>query len=292
MAYAVRRRDHLAQRVTGQRVLSILVRIVVLLKYVPDITSDRRFEDGRVVRDPAVGSLNELDENAVEAALRLIEAQPAGEDEPGHEVIAVTVAPAAADIALRKAYQMGVHRGVRVSDDALAGSDYFGTTAALAAAVRRLGEERPVDLVITGMAALDGLGSVVPALLADELGWPQLTLAKTVDLGDRTLTITREVDDAYETLAAPLPAVLSVTDTANSPRYPNFKLIMAARTKQIEEWSAADLGLDPADVGLAAARTVTVEAAPHPPRPDVELVVDKGEGGKALAEFLIRNDLV
>ncbi|WP_425956445.1 electron transfer flavoprotein subunit beta/FixA family protein [Xylanimonas sp. McL0601] len=264
------------------------MRIVVLLKYVPDITSDRRFADGRVVRDPADGSLNELDENAVEAALRLVESSPDG----AGEVVAVTVAPETADIALRKAFQMGVHRGVRVSDDAIAGSDYFGTTAALAAAVRRLGEEEPVDLVVTGMAALDGLGSVVPALLADELGWPQLTLAKSVAFEDGTLTITRETDDAVETLAAPLPAVLSVTDTANSPRYPNFKLIMAARTKAIETWSAADLELDPAEVGAAGARTSTVEAAPRPPRADVELVVDKGEGGKALAEFLIRNDLV
>ncbi len=264
------------------------MRIVVLLKYVPDITSDRGFENGRVVRDPAVGSLNELDENAVEAALQLVEAQGEGD----HEIVAVTLAPATADIAIRKAYQMGVHRGIRITDDALAGSDYFGTTAALAAAVRRLGEEKPVDLVVTGMAALDGLGSVVPALVAEELGWPQLTLAKSVELVDGTLTITREVDDAYETLAGPLPAVLSVTDTANSPRYPNFKLIMAARTKQVEEWSAADLGLDAGDVGLAGARTVTVEASPRPPRPEVELVVDKGEGGKALAEFLIRNDLV
>ncbi len=296
VAYVVRQRDHLAQRAAHQRVVSVLVRIVVLLKYVPDISSDRRFEEGRVVRDPAAGSLNELDEHAVEAALRIVESQPGGD----HEVVAVTLAPATADIALRKAYQMGVHRGVRVTDDALAGSDYFGTAAALAAAVRRLDAEngavRPVDLVITGMAALDGLGSVVPALVAEELGWAQLTLAKSVALdGDArgaTLTITREVDDAHETLAAPLPAVLSVTDTANSPRYPNFKLIMAARSKAIEEWSAADLGLDPATVGLAGARTVTVEAAPSPARPEVQVVVDKGEGGKALAEFLIRNDLV
>ncbi|WP_130411819.1 electron transfer flavoprotein subunit beta/FixA family protein [Xylanimonas ulmi] len=263
------------------------MRIVVLLKYVPDITSDRRFADGRVVRDPGEGSLNELDENAVEAALRLVEAQP-----DGGEVVAVTLAPPTADIALRKAFQLGVHRGVRVSDDALAGSDYFGTTAALAAAVRRLGDQAPVDLVITGMAALDGLGSVVPALLAEELGWPQLTLATSVSLDGSTLTITRESDDVAQTLAAPLPVVLSVTDSANSPRYPNFKLIMAARTKPIEEWTAADLELDPAEVGAAGARTTTVEATARPPRPEVELVVDKGEGGKALAEFLIRNDLV
>ena len=269
------------------------VRIVVLTKYVPDITSDRRFADGRVVRDPAEGSLNELDENALEAALALVEGLPEpAEGEAPHEVIAVTIAPETADIALRKAYQMGVGRGIRVTDDALVGSDYFGTTAALAAAVRRLGEPTPVDLVITGMAALDGLGSVVPALLAEELGWPQLTLAKSVALEDGTLTITREADDAVETLAAPLPAVLSVTDSANRPRYPNFKLIMAARTKPIEVWTAADLELDPAEVGLAGARTTTIEAAPRPPRGELQLVVDKGEGGNALAQFLISNDLV
>jgi electron transfer flavoprotein beta subunit len=269
------------------------VRIVVPVKYVPDINADRRFEDCRVVRDPAEGSLNELDENAIEAALRIVEALPDDEREAS-EVVALTVAPADGDLALRKAFQMGVDRGVRVTDEALAGSDYFGTAAALAAAVRRLEGEAPVDLVITGMAALDGLGSVVPALLADELGVPALTLAKkvAVEAGTRTLTVTRETDDATEELSAPLPAVLSVADTANTPRFPNFKLIMAARTKQIEAWSLADLGIEPASVGAAGARTVTTSAAPRPPRPEVELVQDKGEGGTALAEFLIRNELV
>jgi electron transfer flavoprotein beta subunit len=269
------------------------VRIVVAVKYVPDINGPRGFEDCRVVRDPETGTLNELDENAVEAALRLVESLPDDEREAS-EIVALTIAPADADIALRKAYQMGVDRGVRVTDDALAGSDYFGTTAALAAAVRRLESEAPVDLIVTGMAALDGLGSVVPALLAAELGRPQLTLAKKVELDaeSRVLRVTRETDDATEVLEAPLPAVLSVTDTANRPRFPNFKLIMAARTKPVESWSTADVGLDPGVVGTAGARTVTTSAAPRPPRPDVELVVDKGEGGTALAEYLIRNELV
>jgi electron transfer flavoprotein beta subunit len=267
------------------------VRIVVAVKYVPDINGPRGFEDCRVVRDPEHGTLNELDENAIEAALRLVESLPDAEREAS-EVVAVTIAPADADVALRKAYQMGVDRGVRVTDDAFAGSDYFGTTAALAAAVRRLEAEAPVDLVVTGMAALDGLGSVVPALLAEVLGRPQLTLAKEIELDTGTLRVRRETDDATEVLEAPLPAVLAVTDTANRPRFPNFKLIMAARTKPVEAWSAADLGLDPEVVGTAGARTTTTSAVPRPPRPDVELVVDKGEGGTALAEFLIRNELV
>jgi len=267
------------------------VRIVVAVKYVPDINAERKFADCRVVRDPAEGTLNELDENALEAALQIVEALPEGEQESA-EVVAVTVAPPEGDVALRKAFQMGVHRGVRVSDDALAGSDYFGTTAALAAAVRHLEAEGPVDLVVTGMAALDGLGSVVPALLAAELGRPSLTFAKTVAVAGGALEITRETDEATETLTAPLPAVLSVADTANRPRFPNFKLIMAARSKAIEELSPADLGLDPAVVGAAGARTETTAAAPRPEKPEVELVQDKGEGGKALAEYLIRNELV
>ncbi|MCA5895178.1 electron transfer flavoprotein subunit beta/FixA family protein [Isoptericola sp. NEAU-Y5] len=271
------------------------MRIVVAVKYVPDINAERRFVDARVDRSPDVGTLNELDENAIEAALRLVEALPDDERE-GSEVVAVTVAPAEGDVALRKSFQMGVHRAVRVSDVALAGSDYFGTAAALAAAVRRLGAEAPVDLVVTGMAALDGLGSVVPALLGAELDLPVLTLAKKIALdhaGDAaTLRITRETDEATETLSAPLPAVLSVADTANRPRFPDFKLIMAARTKQIEQWTAADLGLDAAAVGTAGARTEALSAEPRPARAEVELVVDKGEGGNALADFLIRNELV
>ncbi|NNU26009.1 electron transfer flavoprotein subunit beta/FixA family protein [Isoptericola sediminis] len=267
------------------------MRIAVPVKYVPDINAERKFVDCRVDRDPGVGTLNELDENALEAALRLVESLDEAE-QASSEIVAVTVAPPEGDMALRKAFQMGVDRGVRVSDDALAGSDYFGTATALAAAVRRLETEAPVDLVITGMAALDGLGSVVPALLAAELDRPAVTFAKKIALLDGSVEVTRETDEAAESLLAPLPAVLSVADTANRPRFPNFKLIMAARSKEIEAWSAADLGLDPGQVGTAGARTETTHAAPRPEKPAVELVQDKGEGGKALAEYLIRHELV
>ena len=274
------------------------MRIVVTAKYVPDITTERGFADGRVVRNAGEGTLNELDENAIEAALRLVEAERAAEriGPDDGEVVVVTMAGPDGDVALRKAFQLGVDRGIRVSDDALAGSDYFGTAAVLAAAVRRLGDESPVDLVVTGMAALDGLGSVVPTLLGAELGLPVLNLAKKVELTSddtgRALTITREVDDTAEQLSGPLPAVLSVTDAANQPRFPGFKLIMAARTKAIEVWTAADLGLDPGAAGSAGARTETLTAAPRPERAEPEIITDKGEGGVALADYLIRHDLV
>jgi electron transfer flavoprotein beta subunit len=265
------------------------MRIVVPVKFVPDIQSDRRFgADGRVARTAADGTLNELDENAIEAALRLVEAlDPAAQE--ASEVVVVTVGPAEADLALRKAYQLGAHRGVRVSDEALAGSDYFATAAVLAAAVRSLGD---VDLVVTGMAALDGLGSVVPTLLAADLGWPQLLLARRLDVADGVASVTRELDGVTEELTASLPAVVSVTDHVNTPRYPNFALIMAARTKEIEERTLADLGVDPATVGEAGARSRVLSAAPRPPRDPAVVHVDKGEGGLALAAYLIDNRLV
>lgn len=285
--------------------MAAALRVVVAVKYVPDIQSARAFEDRRLVRTSDDGTLNELDENAVEAALRLVEALPEDARE-GSEVVVVTVGPADAEAALRKAYQLGADRAVHVVDDALAGSDYHGTAVTLAAAVQRLHDERPVDLVLTGMAALDGLGSVVPTLAASWLGWPAVGLVTAFSLdegGETTLTATRELDGVTETVTVPRPAVVSVTDHANDPRFPNFKLIMAARSKPVEAWSLADLeevlerfsedsGLPLPGVGGEGARARTTSAEPRPPRPETEVVTDKGDGGIALAEFLIRNELV
>ncbi|ROS78435.1 electron transfer flavoprotein subunit beta/FixA family protein [Cellulomonas sp. PhB143] len=269
------------------------MRIVVAVKYVPDIQSERGFADGRVERVPDDGTLNELDENALEAALSLVEAL--GEEErAASEVVALTVGGPDAAAAVRKAFQLGVDRGVLVSDDAIAGSDYAGTAAVLAAAVRRLEQDGPVDLVLAGMAALDGLGSVVPSFVAAELGRPHLAFADRleVDAAAGTARATCDVGHVSEELEAPLPAVVSVSDHINQPRFPNFRLIMAARGKPVEQWSLADVGLDPSRVGEAGARTRTVRAEPRPERPEAEVVVDKGDGGTALAEFLIRNELV
>jgi electron transfer flavoprotein beta subunit len=264
------------------------MKIVVCVKHVPDIQSDRSLgADGRVVRDGGDGTLNELDENAVEAALVLAASSPSPAT-----VVALTVGPAEAADAARRALQMGADRAVHVRDDAIAGSDVFGTTAVLAAAVRHLAADGPVDLVLTGMAALDGLTSLLPAALAAELGLPQLTLAAEVAVEDGTVRIRRELDGASEELAAPLPALVSVTDQANSPRYPNFKGIMAARSKPLTVLSLADLGVDPATVGAGAARTRILEAAPRPPREDRVLITDDGTAGVQLARFLVDRKLV
>ncbi|WP_182111630.1 MULTISPECIES: electron transfer flavoprotein subunit beta/FixA family protein [unclassified Actinotalea] len=264
------------------------MRIVVCVKHVPDLQSDRRFTDeGRVDRDQGDGTLNELDENAVEAAVTLAE-------QHGGEVVALTMGPADAEDAVRRALQMGADDAVHVVDDALAGSDAFGTALTLAAAVRRIGEAGPVDLVVTGMAALDGLMSVVPTLLAGHLGLAQATLAAevTLDPAAATVRVRRELDHASEVVEAPLPALVSVTDQANQPRYPNFKAIMAARKKAVTAWTLADLGLDPAEVGDAGARTRVLEATPRPPRENRVLVTDEGDAGLRLAAFLAENRLV
>lgn len=262
------------------------VRIVVCVKHVPDIQSERALgPDGRVVRDQGDGTLNELDENALEAALALVE-------EHGGEVVALTVGPDDAVDAVRKGLQMGAEQAVHVLDEAVAGSDVFGTATVLAAAIRRLGADAPVDLVVTGMAGLDGLTSLLPSALAHLLDLPQLTLAAELTVADGAVTVRRELDHASEVLTAPLPALVSVTDQANDPRYPNFKGIMAARKKPVDVLTLADLGVDPASVGGDAAWTEVVEAAPRPARENRVLVNDDGEAGLRLAAWLVENKLV
>ncbi|WP_129339301.1 electron transfer flavoprotein subunit beta/FixA family protein [Cellulomonas endophytica] len=265
------------------------MRIVVCVKHVPDIQGERSLgEDGRVVRDGGDGTLNELDENAVEAALALVEARA----QEGDEVVALTVGPDDAVEAVRRALQMGAHRAVHVLDDAVAGADAVGTAQVLAAAVRRLGEEAPVDLVVTGMAGLDGLTSLLPTLLGELLGVAALPLASHLEVEGGTVTVRRDLDHATETLRAALPAVVSVTDAANDPRYPGFKQIMAARKAPVTVLSLDDLGLDPALTGAAGARTQVLLARPRPPRQDRVLVQDTGDGGARLAAFLVERGLV
>jgi len=261
------------------------MRILVTVKFTPDLQSNRSFTDGRVTRTAEDGSMNELDENAVEAALQLVEA--AGEG----EVYALTVGGPDAVAAVRKALQLGAHHAVHVSDEAIGGSDVFATARVLAAAIHKVHEESPLDLVITGMAALDGLTSMLPTALAVELDWAQLTLASSLAVADGVATIERHLPDAHETLQAPLPAVVSVTDEANKPRYPNFKMIMAARTAPVTTWSLGDIGVDPVSVGALASRSVVVSAEPRPPRADRVVVTDTGEGGRVLADFLLERGL-
>ncbi|GAA4416508.1 electron transfer flavoprotein subunit beta/FixA family protein [Georgenia halophila] len=272
------------------------MRIVVCVKYVPDLQAERSLDaDGHLVRGLDDG-INELDENAVEAALGLAEA--AGEDTAA-EVVALAVGPDDAVDAVRRALQMGAASGVHVLDDRVAGADVMGTARVLAAAVRTIEQDGPVDVVVTGMATMDGLSSMVPAALAAELDRPALTLASRVSLEGRTLTMTRSIGEADEEQAAELPVVLSVTDQLNEPRLPGAKSLMSARKKPVATWSLDDLAggaelagdAEPGGDGALAATTV-VTAEPLPPREAGRIITDTGDAGTKLATYLVENKLV
>ena len=255
--------------------------IAVCVKYVPDATGDRHFEDDKTVDRVGVdGLLSELDEYAVEQALQIKEKAENPEDVT---VTAVCVGPDQAVDAVRKALQMGADQGVHVSDEAIAGSDAIATSLVLAKALERAS----YDLVICGMASTDGSMSVVPAMLAERLALPQLTLASVVEAQGDQVRIKRDGDTATEVVGGTMPLVLSVTDQSGEARYPSFKGIMAAKKKPLETLSLSDLGVDAGDVGLSVAWSQVEDTTARPPREAGEIVKDEdGTGAKALADFL------
>jgi len=258
--------------------------IIVCVKHVPDATADRHFESDKTVdREGVDGLLSELDEYAVEQALQLKE--KAGDGEV--TVTALSVGPEKAVDAVRKALQMGADQGIHVVDDAVAGSDYAATSLVLAKAIEKAGAETKVDLVVCGMASTDGAGMVVPAMLAERLDLPQVTLASVIESQGDQVRIKRDGDTATEVIGATMPLVLSVTDQSGEARYPSFKGIMAAKKKPLETWSLSDLGVDAGDVGLSVAYTEVEDTTERPPRTAGEIVKDEdGSGATALTEFL------
>jgi electron transfer flavoprotein beta subunit len=256
--------------------------IVVCVKHVPDATADRHFEADKTVDRVGVdGLLSELDEYAVEQALQIKEKQGEGAEVT---VTALCVGPEGAVDAVRKALQMGVDQGVHVVDDAIAGSDAIATSLVLAEAIKKIGTP---DLIVCGMASTDGEMSVVPAMLSERLGLPQVTFASVVETQGDQVRVKRDGDAATEVIGATLPVVLSVTDQTGEARYPSFKGIMAAKKKPLEVLSLGDLGISADQVGLSAAWSVVEETTARPPRTAGEIVKDEdGSGAKALADFL------
>jgi electron transfer flavoprotein beta subunit len=261
--------------------------IVVLVKQVPDSGGERRLRDAdhTLERESADNLINEMDDYAIEEALRVQEGY-------GGEVTILTMGPERAAEAIRKALSMGPDRAVHVRDDALAGSCALATSAVLAAALRTLSP----DLVLCGAESTDGRVQAMPHMLAERLGIAALTGARklTVETGEGPpiLTIERQTEQGYEVVTASAPAVVSVWDTINEPRYPSFKGIMAAKKKPVSLLSLADLGIDPAEVGTAGASSEVVEHHQRPPRSAGRKVVDEGEGGVALVEFLVSEKFV
>ncbi len=255
--------------------------IVVCVKQVPDTWSEKKLDPSdstldRAATDPV---MNEMDEYAVEEALRLQEAH-------GGEVTILCMGPVTAADTVRKALSMGADKAVHVLDGGLHGSDALATSLALSKAVEKVVGAGGVDLVLMGSESSDARMSVVPAMLAERLGWPQLSFAKEVVVEGTTVKIKRVTDDGYLAVEGETPAVVSVVEKINEPRYPSFKGIMAAKKKPVETLDLADLGVDAGAVGLGGAwsRVESFELAP--PRTAGTVVTDDGTGADQLVEFL------
>jgi len=251
--------------------------IVVLVKQVPDsgASRDLNANDYTVERASANNVINEMDEYAIEEALKIKEAH-------GGEVTVLTMGPAGATEAIRKALSMGPDKAVHVQDDALHGSCAVVTSKVLAAALGRLN----ADLVLCGAESTDGRVQVMPHMLAERLGIAALTGARKLTVDGSQLTAERQTDEGYEVVTAATPAVVSVWDTINEPRYPSFKGIMAAKKKPLTTLSLADAGIEADKVGFDGSGTEVAEFAPRPPKQAGQIVKDEGDGGSKLAEFL------
>ena len=257
------------------------MRIVVLIKEVPDTYGERELSLETGLADRATGEsvLDEIGERAIEVALSYADGHP------GTEVVLLSMGPESAQTTIRKGLAMGATSAVHVVDESLLGADLGLTSEVLAAAVERIG----ADLVVAGNQSTDGSGGVLPAMLAERLGLPQLTFLSSVDIAEGEVSGTRSTDLGAAQVSAELPAVISVTEALPDGRFPNFKGIMAAKKKPFETVSLTDLGveLDPA----AAPQSILTQVSEKPPRGAGVKITDDGDAGEKLAAYLIENRL-
>ncbi|MEV8359898.1 electron transfer flavoprotein subunit beta/FixA family protein [Microbacterium sp. NPDC076895] len=258
------------------------MRIVVLVKEVPDTYGDRKLslETGLADRGASEAVLDEIGERSLEVALSY------ADKNPGTEVVVLSMSPESAQATVRKALAMGAASAVQVVDEALLGADLVLTAEVLSAALRKAG----FDLVIGGNLSTDGSGGAIPAMIAELLGVPAATSLSSVEISDTGVSGTRASDAATMRVSVPLPAVISVTEALPDARFPNFKGIMAAKKKPFETWSLADLEVD-ADAPDGA-RSIVIGISEKPPRAAGVKIADEGAAGRQLAEFLIENRLV
>ncbi len=229
----------------------------------------------RMVRKGVPHELDPAAASAVEEALRLTEKH-------GGIVTLVTMGISDATIGIRNALAMGVTSAVHILDDAVAGSDTLGTAKILAAAVKK----QPFDLVICATESSDSYSGIVPGQIAYLLGVPPMTFAKEILIDDDRIAIKRQSESGYDLVESSLPALVAVSSGINEPRYPQLKGIMAAKKKEIKVYTAADLGLPPDQVGEKGAREKVLTVGRPPKRQAGKVVVDEGEGGKQIADFL------
>jgi electron transfer flavoprotein beta subunit len=250
--------------------------VIVCVKQIPDPASPGELDPGThaLKRDGKL-ILDESDSYGVEMALQLVDAAGGG------EVSIISMAPNGEMSGMRTALAMGAVKGVLVSDPALAGSDALTTAKALAGAVQSLGG---ADLVIAGTESSDGYTGTVPEQMAELLGLPSVTFAKSVTVDGGALKVSRQTEEGYDEVTCPLPALISVTAGVVEPRYPSFKGIMAAKSKPVDTKTAADLGITAA--GWAGAQQAIVEVAQAAARQAGEVIEDDGESFNKIVEFL------
>jgi electron transfer flavoprotein beta subunit len=244
------------------------MKICVLVKEVPDAAVEKRI-DGSTGRLDRSGerNLNPFDTHAIEAAMQLKE----GGQIDVEEVVAVTMGPESAQRALHKAVSLGADRSVHLTDAALAGSDVNGTGYALAKALEA---EQP-DLVLLGQQSDDGECYTIGAVVADHLRMPSLTQVIKIEVQDGGLRCERQAEYGYDTVQVQLPAVISVGDAINEPRYPSLKAIMGAKKKPLEVKSAADAGIEAERVGYDNARAHCTDFAAPPAKAAGEIIEDE-----------------
>jgi electron transfer flavoprotein beta subunit len=261
------------------------MKIAVCVKQVPDSWAEKKMVNGVLDREGVDAVLNDLDEYAVEEALRIVEAHGGNEEGGANSVTIVSMGPERATEAIRKALSMGANDAILVSDAALAGSDALATSKVLAEVIKKGG----FDLVICGTESTDARMSVVPAMLAQRLGWAQLTFASSVsvDPAANTVSIARTTEAGVDAISAKFPAVVSVVEKINEPRYPSFKGIMSAKKKTIDSRDLATVG-----VSAEAAWSLVADSAPRPPRVAGVKVTDEGNGGNDLVKFLTEKKFI
>ena len=251
--------------------------VVVCVKQIPDpaapgelnTSSNTLKREGKLI-------LDDSDAYGVEMALRL--AEKAG----GGEVTLVSMAPNGETSGLRTALAMGAAKAILVSDPVLAGSDALTTAKVLAAAIKRA----EPDLVVAATESTDGYTGTTPVQVAELLGFPSVTFAKSVDVADGKVKVNRQTEAGYDEVECPLPALITVTAGVVEPRYPSFKGIMAARSKPVDELKVSDLGLSADQVGATGARQEVVEVAPAEQRGAGEKIVDEGDAHERVVAFL------
>ena len=266
-----------------------MTNIVVLIKQVPDTWSERKLTDGDYTldREAADAVLDEINEKAVEEALQIREREAANGVEGS--VTLLTAGPEKAADAIRKALSMGADKAVHLNDPGMKGSCVVQTGWALA---RALGAIEGTELVIAGNESTDGGGGAVPAIIAEYLGLPQLTHVRNLTLADGKITGERETDEGVFALEATLPAVVSVAEKINEPRFPSFKGIMAAKKKEVTVLTLAEIGVELGEVGLANAGSTVLSSTPKPAKTAGEKLSDDGEGGTHVAQYLVAQKII